>query len=435
MNLLWKLALKNIFRNRRRTLATLFTVCFGYLGLILTGGYILYVEKSTQALAVYVNHGGHIVITKKDGLTNFAAKPKKYEIDPQLRVQIEEVLSRYSGQIEKVGSYLTGMGLLSNGTTSTPILMLGVDPQIDKFVKNHSYVRKFTPSLLPTDQEKNFSEMAGVNPESISITADLGELISRLRPFHRLPETKRDVQIAAKSFLGDFNAINGHLGPEHSTGYPYLEDFSVVLTLASLQNLLLTEGISSFALYLKESSATSRLLEQLKNDFEKLQIPAELYPFFGDDVGMVYAGTMGFILSIGGFFFILILGAVVLSVVNTITIGIIERTREIGTLRAIGYTPRQLASIFFKENLLISLFCVVVGILLSQGIALMLNNSGIQFRPAGISRDIPFMILPELWMSAIIAVPVIILTCLTAYWVSARKTKVPLIQLLTDTGN
>lgn len=79
---------------------------------------------TTQALAITVNHGGHIVITKKDGLTNFAAKPKKYEIDPQLRVRIEDVLSRYSGQIEKVGSYLTGMGLLSTEQLQRPFLCL-----------------------------------------------------------------------------------------------------------------------------------------------------------------------------------------------------------------------------------------------------------------------------------------------------------------------
>lgn len=78
---------------------------------------------------------------------------------------------------------------------------------------------------------------------------------------------------------------------------------------------------------------------------------------------MVYAGTMGFILSIGGFFFILILGAVTLSIANTITIGIIERTKEIGTLRAIGYEPNHLTSLFIKENLIISTLCVAVGLL------------------------------------------------------------------------
>ncbi len=434
MNLIWKLALNNIFRNHRRTVATLFTVCFGYVGLVLTGGYILYVEKSTQALTVYINHGGHIVIYKKDGLENFFAKPKKYQIDTQLLNQINGVLDRHPEQIEKVGTYLSGMGLLSNGATSTPVIMLGITPAIDKYVWNHPYVRKYTPSFIPTKDTKEFSEFVRVNQDSISITQDLGELIARKGPFDSLSESERDIQLAAKTFLGDFNAVNGFLGPQHSTGFPYIEDLSVMMPLQSLKNLLLTDGISSMALYLKENISTHRFIDILQSEFDANKIAVDLYPFYGEDVGMVYAGTMGFILSIGGFFFILILGAVTLSIANTITIGIIERTKEIGTLRALGYEPNHLTSLFVKENLIISTLCVVVGLLFSEGIAYAINNAGIMFRPAGISRDIPFMVLPELWLSCLIAIPVVLLTCLTAYVVAKRKTSLSLIHLLTDSA-
>lgn len=400
----------------------------------MTGGYIIYVEKSIRALTVYINHGGNIVIYKKEGLERFFSKPMKYIIDGDLRTQIDLVLRQFPGQIERVGSYLVGMGLLSNGVRSTPVYVRGVDPKIDSFVKNHPFVKQNLPDFVPGDQRKEFSQFVERNSEAISVTSGLGQLIARQTPFDSLSEGQREVQLAAKSYVGDFNAINGFLGPQHSTGFPYLEDLSVIAPLKLLQGLLLTEGVSSLALFLNESVSTPMFLETLRTEFSKRGILVDLYSYFGDDVGMFYSGTMGFLYAIGGFFFILILGAVVLSVVNTITIGIIERTKEIGTLRAIGYQPKDLSGLFVRENFLISLFCVILGVCLSQGVALMINNSNWRFRPTGVAKDLQFMILPELWMSGGIAVPMILLTCLTAYFVALRKTKAPLIQLLTDSG-
>ncbi|MBL7671718.1 MAG: ABC transporter permease [Bdellovibrionaceae bacterium] len=434
MSLLWRLAFRNIFRNQRRTLATVFTVCFGYVGLVLTGGYIIYVEKSIRALSVYINHGGNIVIYKKDGLNHFFSKPKKFVIDAEMLTQMSAVLSRFPDQIERVGSYLTGMGLLSNGLRSTPVLVRGVDPNVDSFVRGHPFVKEYFSDLALSDQSQEFSAFVNRNSEAISITEGLGELLGRRAPFGQLPENQRDVQLAAKSFLGDFNAVNGVLGPRHSTGLPYLEDLSVIMPLKALQNLLLTDGVSSVAIFLKESVSTSTFMEILRKEFLKFGILVDLYPYYGDDVGMFYSGTMGFLFAIGGFFFILILGAVILSVVNTITIGIIERTREIGTLRAIGFKPSDLSELFFKENLVISVICVGLGILFSASIATAINNSGIRFRPTGVAKDVPFMVLPEVWMSVSVAISLIILTCVTAYFVAFRKTKVHLVHLLTDPG-
>lgn len=434
MILLWKLALNNLFRNRRRTLATLFTVCFGYVGLLLLAGYINYTEKSIRALTVYVNHGGHISIYKKGGLDGFFAKPAQFQIDPSLLIEIRNVLREYPDKIDNVGTYLSGMGLLSNGQRSTPVLIRGIDPEIETYVKNHSIVREFLPELGVKDRSLDFSFFAKQNSDTVSITGGLGELLARNPPFDQLSEKDRDVQLAAKAFTGDFNAVNAYLGPRHSTGMPYLEDISVVASLKSLQNLLATDGVSSMSVYLKEVFGTHAFLRTLKKRFAEAQLPVDLYSFTDEDVGALYAGTMSFTYSMGFFYFILILGAVILSIVNTITIGIIERTKEIGTLRAIGYLPRQLSLLLVRENLIISFFCVVLGFILSQIIALIVNAAGFRFRPPGIADDIRFQLLPVWWLGVIIAIPMIVIACLTAYWVTSRKAKKPLIQLLTEPG-
>lgn len=434
MSLLWRLALRNIFRNRRRTIATVFTICFGYVGLVLTGGYIIYVERSVRALQVYINHGGEIAIYKKDALNEFFSKPRAYQIDLGLSKDIQSVLGRYPDQIEKIGFYLTGMGLLSNGVRSTPVLIQGLDPKLDQFTRSHPMIRAYLPNYFKDQGAQNFGTRASQDYQVISITNGLAELISRPGVLSELPESEKVVQLAAKTMIGDFNAINATLGPTHSTGFPYLEDLSVVTSLKAAQELFATEGVTNVNLFLKDKVSTAEFLEKLQKDFAQKKIPVELFPFYTDDVGMFYSGTMGFMFSLGFSFFVLILGAVALSVVNTISIGIIERSREIGTLRAIGFRPRDLSELFFKENLIISIFCIFVGIFLAQGLAGLINAADVRLRPAGVANDLPFFILPELWMALSVAIPLIFLTCITAYGVASRKTRQPLILLLTDPG-
>lgn len=434
MILLWKLALNNLFRNRRRTLATLFTVCFGYVGLLLLAGFINYTEQSIRALTVYVNHGGHISIYKKGGLDGFFAKPAKFQIDPKLLSDVQNILHEFPEEIENVGTYLSGMGLLSNGQRSTPVLIRGIDPEIETYVKNHSIVREFLPELGIKDRSLDFAFFAKQNPDTISITDGLSELLGRAPPFDQLSEKERDLQLAAKAFTGDFNAVNAFLGPRHSTGMPYLEDISVIASLKSLQILLATDGVSSMSIYLKDVFGTHAFLRTLKKRFAEAQLPVDIYSFTDEDVGALYAGTMSFTYSMGFFYFILILGAVMLSIVNTITIGIIERTKEIGTLRAIGYLPGQLSLLLVRENFIISTFCVILGFVLAQIIAFIVNSAGFRFRPPGIADDIRFQLLPVWWLGLIIAIPMIVIASLTAYWVTSRKAKEPMIQLLTEPG-
>jgi ABC-type antimicrobial peptide transport system permease subunit len=73
-------------------------------------------------------------------------------------------------------------------------------------------------------------------------------------------------------------------------------------------------------------------------------------------------------------FFIILLG-----VVNTLRMTIRERTREIGTVRAIGMQRRDVRNMFLLETLLLTLFSSAAGLLL--GFAVMKGLALITFHP------------------------------------------------------
>jgi putative ABC transport system permease protein len=57
----------------------------------------------------------------------------------------------------------------------------------------------------------------------------------------------------------------------------------------------------------------------------------------------------------------------VLGVVNTLALSVVERTREIGLMRAIGLSRRQLRRMIRLESVVIALFGAVIGLGLGMG--------------------------------------------------------------------
>ena len=70
----------------------------------------------------------------------------------------------------------------------------------------------------------------------------------------------------------------------------------------------------------------------------------------------------------------ILLGIVVIGIMNTMWIAIRERTREIGTLRAIGMQRGSVLWMFLLESLMLGLFGTVIGALFGAAVAAGLNS-------------------------------------------------------------
>ena len=73
----------------------------------------------------------------------------------------------------------------------------------------------------------------------------------------------------------------------------------------------------------------------------------------------------------------------ILGIVNTLVLSVVERTRELGLLRAVGATRRQVRAVVRRESVLMSLLGAVTGLALGTGAGVALSRA---LADEGISR-------------------------------------------------
>ncbi|HEV7904924.1 MAG TPA: FtsX-like permease family protein [Pyrinomonadaceae bacterium] len=117
-------------------------------------------------------------------------------------------------------------------------------------------------------------------------------------------------------------------------------------------------------------------------------------------------------------------------IANTMIMSILERTREIGIMKAIGAEDREIKLIFFVEAGLIGMAGGVLGSLAAWAIAAVANRVAYRFilKPQGVAYVDFFALPPYLWLGAILfAVAVAILAAL---YPAARAARIDPVKAL-----
>ena len=117
-------------------------------------------------------------------------------------------------------------------------------------------------------------------------------------------------------------------------------------------------------------------------------------------------------------------------IANTMIMSILERTREIGIMKAIGAEDREIKLIFFVEAGVIGLAGGVLGALLAWGIDALANRLAYRFilRPQGASYIDFFALPPYLWLGAILFA--VTVSVLAALYPAARAARIDPVKAL-----
>ena len=170
-------------------------------------------------------------------------------------------------------------------------------------------------------------------------------------------------------------------------GFPSMDQGLVLVDLATARGLLGMTG------------AATRLVVRLKNGVSETTALSSLGTSLAPAGDRVYswrrfaeAIVTATTADIGGFWivFMIIFLLIIIGMLNSMSMSVQERTREIGTLRAIGIRRSQLTFLFMSEAASLALVAAIIACLLGGAVALYMQRVGFDFSSTSLEMPIPF---------------------------------------------
>lgn len=359
MSRLIKIALRNLFRYKRRTILTMSLIAIGVAFVLI----FVSVTASFKALMIGEitdSMLGHIQVHKKGYVASIDNLPLNLNLKPQAYRKVEKILAEIP-EVESYSPRIKFGGVFSNFIESTNIRLNAVNPEKEL-------------ATVPLLASRITSGSRTIKPGTILVP----ELLARGMKV----EVGDTAVVVATNEDGSVNGyqftVGGVLrsvtGPGGRDGYIHIDDGRQLLRLEEAE-------ISEVAVRLKTFDSLHRVAESLEETLGKemnaqgkpvfeIHTWKELTPFF-NIVRMIDVMTF--------FIKLMMIAIVLISVMNVMIMAVYERTREIGTIAAIGTLPGRILSMFVIEGLSLGVLGAASGTILGSIILFILNILKIRF--------------------------------------------------------
>ena len=170
-------------------------------------------------------------------------------------------------------------------------------------------------------------------------------------------------------------------------GYPSMDESLVMVDLATARGLLgMTGAATRLVVKLKQGASAATALASIGKSLAGTGEVVYSWRRFAEAI--VTATTA----DIGGFWivFLIIFLLIIIGILNSMSMSVQERTREIGTLRAIGIRRSQLTFLFMSEAASLALVAAAIGCLLGGAVAFYMQRVGFDFSSTSLEMPIPF---------------------------------------------
>jgi len=188
---------------------------------------------------------------------------------------------------------------------------------------------------------------------------------------------------------------------------------------------LLSERISTLSVILDDTDITPAVFEEIAP-----ADPAHAYKPWWEQA-FYYHSVRGLYDRVFGLLGLIIATLVLFSVANTLAMAVVERTREIGTLRALGALPSEVVAQFVREGALIGAVGAVAGSLLAGAVVLALPHMGLEMPPPpGRSVGYPLLVIATVPLYLVTDAAIIALCATAAWFVSRKAANKPIVEAL-----
>ena len=381
MNKFVRIAVRNVFRNPRRTSFTLLVIVFGAVSLILAGGFVAFNFEGLRELTIR-NGLGHLQVFTNKYLNGHEERPLQLGIENAAALQ---TWLEKQPHVVASAPEIEFVGLISNGDKSEAFLGRGIDAARQQSLGFNTNMRKGRPVNASSGE-----------PEAVLATG-LAETMNA--------KVGDGLTLLGTTTNGALNAIDVKVVGIFSTGIKEFDARALKVGVPTAQRLLDTTRVTKVIVRLDDTRNTELVRAALAGSLAKQGLGVktwrELAGFY-KQVVMLYS-------SIFLFLGVIIVILVVLSSSNTMMMTVFERVQEIGTLMALGTRRRHIVLIFLLEGLVIGCLGGLLGWVAGYAAMTGVNAAGITMPPPpsfdrGIALRVNFV--PQLYVAVLALVTI-----------------------------
>lgn len=457
------LAVRNLLRNRRRSLATVLAMAIGSTAILLFGGFSSNVNYELHTRNV--RKGGHLQIQHRDFYLYGSGNPTAYGITDYTKIlaaiQNDEVLQKMVLVATPTLQFGGIAGNYAAGVSRTIIGTGFVAEDINRMRRWNDFDLRTKAPLSALEGAAADSAVVGTGVARVLQLCDALKIERCPRPEKEqkadgapLPDdiaqlslqetpaasgaagaSPRRIEVLVVNARGAPNVTSLEVIRAEDQGIKELDEVSIMMHLAQLQQLIYGKTppkATSIMLQLRHSDQIPAALARLAPILAKFSTSQPLAVLDFRALNPFYVQTMQMFDTIFGFVFLLIGGIVLFTVSNTMNTSIVERTVEIGTLRAIGLRRAGILRLFVTEGALLGLGGAVLGVVLALVLSVIINQIGMPWLPPGNVELVPFTV--NVWgenrMILGTSFGLIFIAILSAWWPAHRAARLNVVEAL-----
>jgi len=463
MKIDFRLAVRNLLRNRRRSLATFLALVIGTTSILFFGGYRTNIEYSM--ITAYAREGGHLQVQHRDLFNYGSGDPTRYSIADYEKILQAIAADPVLGQLVTVATPTLQLGgIASNFTEGVSRTVMG----FGTVASDRNRMRDWNEFGLPLHAERFALDGApadaaviGVGVARVLLLCDalkIPDCPPRVKPAESTGDDLPDdiaqlaaasgplrsaqtavgpprLDLLASSAGGAPNVVSLSLVKAERQGFKELDEIFLSMQLPQAQRLVYGKAppqATALMVQLRSTNDLAVAAQQLRAVVAAAAPDQPLDVLDFRQINPFFVQTVQMFDTIFGFIFLLIGAIVLFTVGNTMTTAVMERTVEIGTIRALGVRRSGIRRLFVIEGMLLGVAGAVAGVVISLLGAGLINSLGLTWLPPGSGARLPLLLVVWGETTTIIGtmLGLIVIAGVSAWWPAFRASRLVIVDAL-----
>lgn len=329
------------------------------MALLLAGGFIEWVFWAMRESTV-VYRTGHIQMVRPGYLERGAADPFTYLLPDNL--EDIQALKRHP-DVKEVAPKLFFSGLISHGESTVSFVGEGIDPVREEAFDPQTSIRKG-------------DKLSIARPNGIILGIGLAQNLS-VSPGDR-------VVLLSNTATGGFNGVEAEVSGLFTTANKAFDDMVIRTPISLARQLLRVSGSHAWIVLLNDAMHTEAHTDAVLTSLRQSPVGKpgefEFVPWYS--LADFYQKSAALLSSQMNFVRLVIAAIIVLAISNVLIMSVLDRTSEIGTLKALGLRRGDILSLFLGESAILGLLGGTLGVGVGWSLGEILSAIGIPMPPA-----------------------------------------------------